>query len=364
MATEPIHPLENDETSLREVFLTLQVWINYILSKWHVWVIAGVLGCIIGLGYALLKEPRYTATTTFVLEGDETGSGLRKFSGMAALAGIDLGSGAGGLFQGNNILELYKSRKMLEQTLLSKIRPDSEELLIERYIAYNGIREDEWKDRPELLELDFRTDPEALDSLTRRLRNGVITSFSNAIRNNVLLVEKVDKNLSIMQVDVTSPDEEFSKAFNETLVNVVNEFYVQTKTKKSLSSIAILEAKIDSVRRVMSGAIYSAAKVSDATPNLNPTRQVQRIAPSQEAQFTAETNKVMLSQLVQNLELTKMAFLQEQPLIQLVDEPVLPLKIIRVGKIKGIIIGGLFFGFLAVVIIIARKYFQDIMAGN
>src|SRR5690606_17824642 len=140
---------------------------------------------------------------------------------------------------------------------------------------------------------------------SRRLYEGVITSFTDAIRSDVLNLEKLDKNLSIVRVDVTSPDEVFSKVFNEALVTKVNEFYIETKTKKYRDNIAIMERKVDSVHSAMTGAIYSAAKVSDATPNLNPTRQVQRIAPAQEAQFSAEANKIMLSQLQQNLELTK-----------------------------------------------------------
>src|SRR5690606_10085471 len=102
------------------------------------------------------------------------------------------------LFQSGNIFELYKSRTMLAQTLLTDIHPDSNELLIERYMTYNGIRED-WEDeRPELLALDFRQDPTTLDPGMRRLYEGVITSFTNAIRNEVLIVDKYDKNLSII----------------------------------------------------------------------------------------------------------------------------------------------------------------------
>src|SRR5690606_13064297 len=123
--------------------------------------------------------------------------------------------------------------------------------------------------------------------------DSIITRFADAINKDVLSVEKPDKKLSIIQVEVSSPDEVFSKVFNENLVRRVNDFYVETKTKKSTENIAILETKIDSVRSVMEGAIYSAARVSDATPNLNPTKQTQRIAPTQQAQFSAETNKVM-----------------------------------------------------------------------
>src|SRR5690606_31459097 len=213
--------------------------------------------------------------------------------------------------------------------------------LIEHYIKFNKIDES-WENDPELSAIDFRKDRAQMDYRSNRIRDSIITEFTNAIKENLLKVEKPDKKLSIIQVEVKSTDEVFSKTFNENLVRQVNEFYVQTKTKKSTDNIAILEAKVDSVRAVMEGAIYSAVRVSDATPNLNPTRQVQRLAPAQEAQFSAEANKAMLTHLLQNLELSKMNLLQEQPLIQLVDQPVYPLKEDKTGKAKGIIIGGVF----------------------
>lgn len=49
---------------------------------------------------------------------------------------------------------------------------------------------------------------------------------------------------------------------------------------KSTGNIAIMGAKGDSVRGAMTGAIYSASRVADVTPHLNPTRQTQRMAPA------------------------------------------------------------------------------------
>lgn len=362
MATEPKNIADDDEVSVKELIISIQKWISYLWSKWKVILILGLVGGALGLWRSFVKTPVYTATTTFVLEGGDQGR-IGRLAGMAALAGFDLGGDAGGLFQGDNILELYKSRKMLVRTLLSSVYPDSGELLVERYIAYNGLQ-DAWQGRPDLLELDFRRDPTTLNQQNLRLRDSVLSIFVKDLRENILSVDKPDRKLSIIQVDVTSPDEVFSKSFNEKLVQGVNEFYIQTKTKKSTDNIALLEAKVDSVRSVMEGAIYSAARVSDATPNLNPTRQVQRIGPTQEAQFSAEANKAMLSQLLQNLELTKLNQMQEQPLIQLVDEPVYPLKVERLGKLKGIILGGFLFGFLAVLWLIAVRYYRDIMEGG
>lgn len=347
--------------SVKDLIVSLQGWVRYLWSKWLILLLAGLIGGALGLWYAFAKTPVYTATTTFVLEGGEGQSRLSQYAGMAAMVGINLGGGGGGLFQGDNILELYKSRTMLEQTLLSQTMPGSEELLIDRYIAYNELGE-AWAEDPQMASLDFRKDPSEYSPENLRVRDSVITEIVGSIKDNLLNVSKPDKNLSIIQVAVTSPDETFSKAFNENLVRRVNDFYIQTKTKKSTDNIAILEAKVDSVRSVMTGAIYSAARVSDATPHLNPTRQTQRMAPVQEAQFTAEANQAILSQLLQNLELSKMTLLQEQPLIQLVDQPVYPLPVDQLGKAKGIVIGGFLLGFLTLLALIGLKWYRDVMA--
>lgn len=360
MATEPTTNIEDDEVSIKELILNIRGWIVFLWSKWLILLIAGVLGGVMGLCYSLWKKPMYTATTTFVLESSDGGGGLSQYAGMAAMVGIDLGGGANGIFQGDNIFELYKSRSMLAQTLLSKTFPDSSELLIERYIAYNKLNE-AWKDDPDLAGLDFRANSATLTPKTLRLRDSVITAFTNDINNATLKVDKPDKKLSVIQVEVTSPDEIFSKAFNEGIVSNVNEFYIETKTKKSTENIAILEQKIDSVRSEMTGAIYSAARASDATPNLNPTRQSQRTVPSQEAQFSAEANKAILSNLIQNLELSKMKQMQEQPLIQLVDQPVYPLPVDQLGKAKGIVIGGFLFGFLTLLGLVGLRWYRDVM---
>lgn len=364
MATEPNKVIGDNELTMKELILSIRAWILYLWSKWRVLLIAGMMGGVIGLVVSLLTTIQYTATTTFVLEGGgDSKSGLARLAGVAAVAGLNLGSDAGGLFQGDNILELYRSRTMLVQALLSKTYPDSDELLIDRFVAFRNLSA-AWQEDTLLSKLDFHKSPEELTPALLRARDSILTNFANAIRDQHLIVDKPDKKLSIIQVDVTAPDEVFSKVFNETLVRRVNDFYIQTKTKRTAQQIALLETKVDSVRQVMEGAIYSAARVSDATPNLNPTRLSQRVAPTQEAQFAAEANKAILSQLIQNLELARMNLAQEQPLIQLVDQPVYPLPMSRIGKAKGIVIGGILFGFFTLAFLVVRKWYLDTMQAD
>src|SRR5690606_27628587 len=146
-----------------------------------------------------------------------------------------------------------------------------------------------------------------------RLQDSVLGRIVEAIDRNYLEVSKPDKNLSIIEVKVQAKDEAFAKVFNNEIVKTVNDFYVQTKTKKSLENLAILQHQTDSVKVVLEGAIYSTAATLDATPNLNPTRQVLR-TPVQRSQFSAEANRAILMELIKNLEMAKMALRKETPL--------------------------------------------------
>lgn len=359
---QPINT-DSDGISLKELVFEIGKWWRYLLSKWLIILVFGLLGGILGFVYAYFKKTVYIATTTFVLEDEKGSGGLGNLAGLASMAGVDVSNG-GGIFQGENILELYRSRKMLLQTLLTEIEVNGhKQSLAERYIQINELRK-QWAEKPELLELKFKGDS-LLEGNTylkpNRTRDSILTNIMNDIAKEYLNVGKLDKKLSIIKVDVRATDELFAKSFNEAIVKNVNDFYLQTKTKKSLQNVKLMQHKTDSVRTVMNGAIYNAVAVVDATPNLNPTRQIQRLAPAQKAQFSAETNKAILSSLVQNLETSKLALMKETPLLEIVDEPVYPLKKDRFGKAKGIILGGLLFGFLILVFLIFKRVLTSLL---
>ncbi len=101
MATDPVSRVKED-ISVKELIVSIQGWIRYLWSKWWVLLVAGILGAILGLCYAILKVPVYTATTTFVLERGDGKGGLSQYASMAAIVGIDLGGGGNGLFGGGN----------------------------------------------------------------------------------------------------------------------------------------------------------------------------------------------------------------------------------------------------------------------
>ncbi len=351
----------NDEISFKDIILKFKGWWKFILSKWIIIVLASLFGGGLGFLYAYSDIPIYTASTTFVLEEDNSGGGgmLGQFGGLAGIAGIDLGSG-GGLFRGDNIIELYKSRNMVEKTLLSKVLINGkEQQLIEKYIEFNSLRK-AWSNNKELKNIKFDVSTEKEFS---RIQDSILGSTVKIINSNYLTVSRLDKKLSIINVEVRAADEVFAKVFNDQIVKTVNDFYVITKTKKSLENISILQHQTDSVRRELDGEIYSAAAIVDATPNLNSTRQVLR-SPAQKSQFNAEANKVILTHLIQNLELGKLSLRKEMPLIQIVDSPKYPLNKKKFGKARGLFLGGVLMGFLATMLLIIHRLYVKILNGD
>lgn len=348
--------VQNDEVSLQEIVLKFLEWFRYLLLKWKVVLLTGILGGIFGFAYAYFKDPVYTATCTFVLDEGKSGGGLSQYAGLAAMAGINIGGGASdGLFQGDNIMELYKSRRMLEKTLLSYGEFDGKkDLLINRYIKINRLRE-EWAKTRELQDLSFDIPAEKFT----RINDSVITTIVGDINNRYLTIAKPDKKLSIIQVDVKSKDEAFAKNFNDAVVANVNRFYVETKTKKSMDNLSILQRQADSVRSVLNASIGGAASEIDANPNANMALQILRV-PSQRKQIDVQANTAIYAEVVKNLEIARMSARQDIPLIQVVDQPIYPLRSLKRNPVVVGLAIGFLFSFMTMVFFILKLLWENV----
>jgi uncharacterized protein involved in exopolysaccharide biosynthesis len=348
----------SDEISLKELILKLGEWWRFLLSKWVIILIAGIVGGAIGLTYAYLKKPIYKAELSFALQDEKSGGGLSGALGLASQFGIDLGGGAGGEFSGDNLLELMRSRSMVEKTLLTTDSINGKrETLAELYINFNDLRK-KWDGKPGMDNIRFL--PGADHSKFSLKQDSLLGVFHKDLIKNNLSVDKVDKKLTIISISVSSTNEMFSKYFTEVLEKVVSDFYIQTKTEKSSKNVVILQRQVDSVRRALNTAISGVASSIDAAPNPNPALQTLRV-PSQRRQVDVQANTAILTELVKNLEIAKMSLLQETPLIQVIDRPILPLDKEKFGHIKGMIMGGFLFVFLSVIALVSNKIYKQII---
>lgn len=344
------HFSENQFT-LKEVIQNFSGWIAYFLSKWKILILAGLIGMGLGALVSILKKPVFNATTSFVLEEGDAG-GIGQMSGLASLVGVNLGSlgSTSGLFQGDNIMELYKSDRMLDEALLSPF--DENELLIDRFIAFEEI-DKKWSSKVDIPSMDFSIERENFTVS----QDSVVKEVAKLVRERQLNVSKPDRKLSIIQVTVSSKDELYAKVFNERLVENVNEFYKETKTKKTSENLEILQSQADSVRAILNVSIGEYASATDRVPNANPLLSSATIE-SKKKQIDVQATGAVYEEIVKNLEIAKVNHRNNSPLIQIIDSPRLPLERSEIRLVKGMVLGCAIVGMLTLMWVYFRRLYQ------
>ncbi|MFD2873845.1 lipopolysaccharide biosynthesis protein [Mucilaginibacter ximonensis] len=349
------------EISLSQLVQKIRSWKKLILSKWKRILLCAVIGCVIGLAYSFYKKPVYKAELSFALQDEKSGGNLGGALGLASQFGVDLGSlgSAGGEFSGDNLMALMQSRFVVQKALLSPVMIKGKSTtLAQYYIDFNKLKE-KWKGNPELEKITYPVGADA--SKFTLTQDSLLGVFHKTLIKENLNVDKVDKKLTIISVVVKTTDELFSKNFAEVLVKVVSDFYIKTKTEKAEKNVAVLQRQTDSVRAMLNAAISGVALSNDAAPNANPFLQSLRV-PSQKRQVDVQANTAILSELVKNLEISKMSLLQETPLIHIIDTPILPLEKDKVGRLKGAVVGAIIGILLSIIIITVNTFIQKLLA--
>jgi uncharacterized protein involved in exopolysaccharide biosynthesis len=351
-----IHPQQKDEITLKELILKGSEWFRYLKSKWLIIGMVSLLGAALGFWYATKQRPIYTASLSFALE--EEGAGASAAMGLASQLGIDIGgTSSGGAFKGANVLEIFKSRLMIQKALLEPVSlENNKQSLAELYIEANEWRK-AWKKKANLRKLEF---PVHASQLTRT-QDSILGLIYEKLIKSELTVGQKDKKNSIINVDVKSKDELFAKQFTETLAVIVSDFYVETKSKKAKQNLAILERQRDSIRVALNSSLTGVAVSNDEVFGLNPALNVRRV-PGIKKEVDVQANSAILTELVKQTELARINLRKETPLIQVIDKPILPLKKEKFGKLKGLVIGGLLAAFLVTGLLIGRKLLKGVMS--
>lgn len=351
----------NTQTDL-EVLLTSatdfikKTW-KYLLKRWGIICIFGFGGSGLGLIMSLLNKPEYNAHLSFAL--------IENSGGSSSLAALASSFGFGGLgssddaFSGDNLLEILKSRYAIEQTLLTPVEYNGvKKNMAEVYIQFNEMR-DAWQKakNKELRTLTFpigqnrKTFTRTQDSVLFEIYHGIATSGS-------LSVQKKDKKTGIVYVDFVSGDEQFSKLFVEKLMAETYKFYKDTRTSQSKANIDMMEATADSIKRLYEAALYKGASYSQL--NINTAIQTAAV-PRVKQENNAALYGAVYTEVLKNLETLKLDLARQTPLVQIIDTPIFPLKKERLGKAKGMVLGGLIGGFLIVIYLLLNRYFKELL---
>ena len=334
-----------DEISLAELWLKVKSVIAYLWRFKFLIMGVGLLFALGGYFKVKMAKPSYTASLTFALEQGGGASGL---GGLASQFGFSMGGGGEGL-GGDNLLSLMKSRRIVQDVLLSTIYVEGDSvLLLDQYLRSSDKLMAKW----DSLGI-YPVDPLKCCDPKQDSAIGVVVK---AVSEKSLAVAKVDKKLSFVTVSYTGSDEVFTGAFVELLTAKATDFYVQTKMSNSNANIAKLERRVDSVSAEMQAAMVGFASAQDQ--NSFTVQSVAKV-PSVQKQMKVTMLTTLYGELVKNLELSKTMMAREEPLITIIDRPHYPLRV-RESKLKSAAIGGVLGVFLTLLFLGGRAFLSDL----
>lgn len=314
------------------------------------------LGAGLGLVYTIKKKPKYSSSLSFVVEGESMG-GLSSIASSFGLSGLG-GAKGQGVFNTDNILDLLKSRSLVEKALLEPTPLNKKKSFADLYIEFKELKEKIEKANEVH---NFSIKPNLSPNKKTLIQNDVLNQIYQSLTATELKIEVKNPENSIIYIDLETSNEEFCRYFPETLIRIVSEFYIESKTRKAKNNYNTIKKQTDSVRYELNNAISNVASARDNTFLLNPAFNVKRV-PSTQKEVSVQANTIILGELVKNLEISRMSLLNQTPIIEIIDKPISPLEVKRLGKIKGILIGGFLAGFLIVGFLIAFNYWKKLMS--
>lgn len=339
-----------DEVSLKELILKGKDWFTYFWGyKWRILLI-GLLGGALGFVYAkYFTKTTYTATVSFTLE-QKNGSG-GALGGLASSLGLgDLPTGSSsGMFGGENVLYLMKSNRIIHQSLREVQADLKGDHLLNAYLKNHF-------EKP-LKEKKIKLFPKNLDSVEfSRQQDSLLLLITKNIRETQILAERQDKKTTIINLEVKDNNEQWAYLFSRALVKNAIDLYLEIKVGKLMRTEDELTLKKDSIRGLLDGSITTLAYETD----LNSHTPLMRYKTNQaKKQIDVEVLKSMYANVIQNLEMTKFQRAQEEPIIEIIDEPILPLSKENFGKLKGILVVGLLFAFVYICAITLLKFIKN-----
>ena len=354
---EDLTQQHTDEISIKELFQKVKSIWKYLISKWLIILLAGLVGGVLGFGYALKQPVKYTAKLSFVVEDGKSGGG-----GLASLAGqfgFDLaGAGGGGVFSGDNILLFLKSEGLIRETLLTFYDEAGKVTLADQYAESEKLKA-AWFKNDKVGSVDFS---KYAKGIMPRKEDSLMQSIVSAIVKTDLTVDKPDKKASFVEVKAMTRDELLSSLFAERLVKIAADRFVESKTKTKAANVAKLQLKADSLAALLNNKTYAAAASQQSLVDANPALRTAPIASeisSREKTMAA----TIFAEVVKNLEMSKTILNQETPIIQMVDQSTLPLPKEKVSKRKSLIAGGLLAAFLIILFLLGNKWLRSQLLG-
>jgi hypothetical protein len=309
-----MNPNKDDYYSLSEIVNSARAFLRYLLRRWWMFLLVGVLALLFGYTYFIKQKPKYEAVSTFILE-DKTSGGGGGLAGLASQFGLNIASmsGGGNIFSGDNILNILKSKNVVERVLLTPVQPTDNFTLADSYLQFTGIKRS-WQNKPSLANISFANLTQSLSPL----QDSVLNLIYERLKKGNLSVDRTSKQGTIIKVSVVAADRVFARLMTERLIEEASKMYLDIRVGNAVSNIKQLENKADSLLLLLNNKSYrvAASQLLDINPGIRTAAVPVEIANRDKTVLAT-----LYAEVVKNLEASKLLLSQQTPVIQVLDRP-------------------------------------------
>ena len=356
----------NKDFSLKELILQIQAIMSEFWKFRIRIVIIGIVSAIVLTLLNLNNPPQYKATLTFMLNEDAR-QGIGGLTNILGQFGFGVGQSESNL---DKIVELSRSRNIAERTLFTKTKLDDKSDYLANHLITNFEQERKWYKKGLL---SFSSSDDELSLENYRFTHPKTESFrvieNKALKHlHKLLVGSEHNSPSfysdysdvtgIMELSIVTANENLSILFVNTLFDKLSTYYVEKAIEKQEYEYRIIKSKYDSIINRLSTVQYELADFQDRYQNL--FRQQDKL---KEKQLRTEEQKLLLmtGEAEKQVQIASIALENRTPFIQLIDEPIPPIKSSSKSIIYFAILGFIVGVFTSLIFLFVRKSYRDIL---
>lgn len=321
-----------------------------VVIFFYMMILFSVVGVVVSLFYPI----KYKYKITFVVEESKQAS-----SGLAAIAGqfgFDLsGSGGGSIFSGDNILVYLRSHSLCKEVLLTPYDENTNLTLADKYIETQGLKE-KWQKKFETNQITFSKDPHS--TVNNRLKDSLLNVTTSLVLKKSLSVSRPDRKTTFIEVESNFRDEKLSHLFTDRLVKIATEKYVYSKIRVKAENVERLQRRADSLMQYLNSFTYGFAKLQQGYIDLNPALKSPKFTGEIYSRDKAIASAIY-SEVLKNLEISRVSLSQITPSIEIVDFSSLPLEVeyisIKEGVLFSVLIALIVYLMLCVLLVVIDR---------
>lgn len=358
MEEQPI--TSTDEITFRDLTLKFKEFFREILRYWYIPAICMAIGAAYQLYKYFRYVPVYPAAITFNVDEDEGGSGngLAGMLGQFGLAGVRPTR-----FNLDKILALSKSRRVIQETLFTRIDVDGKNDFVANHILHI-YKLGEVSGKSKTKKTDFAFKHDSLDIFTNEENEMLLMLYGFIVGppnkpKLALLTADYNDDTNIMTLSATTKNEELSLALAQRMFESLSRYYIDKSIEKLSKTYRLVTEKRDSVLSVLKSTEYQLANFRDTHRGLlMRTDQIMELRLQRE--IAALTT--MYGEVLKNVEVTDFSLKNKTPFIQVIDTPIAPIAPVKLSLIRKLLIGLVIGGAVGSILVLARKVVRSAFA--